>query len=258
MTDVLCIGLSANDKIGHIFGPDSHEAMDITVQTDRILERLFTFLDEQIGLQNCLITLTADHGVTPMPEVTQRWSGKVVGGRIGEKTINDVAEKALVKEYGSSPTGDWIIGSPIPYLYLNPEALREMSIEPAAAEIVIQEALLLRPEFQAVYTYTQLLSGDISDYLGRMALFSFHPQRSGDVFYQLKPFYMNWNGYGSTHGEPWSYDSHVPLLWFGTNIKPGTYAREVSPADIAPTLTTILGVGLPAGVQGKVLTELLP
>ena len=259
VTDILCIGLSANDKIGHVFGPDSHEVMDIIIRTDRILEKLFTFLDEQIGLEHCLITLTADHGVAPMPEVIQGRLGKVEAGRIHRNAIKDIAENALVKVFGfPQASGDWIIGFPIPYLYLNPETLLEKGIEPETAEKVIRDALLLRPEFQAVYTYAQLLSGVVGDSLGRKVLYSFHPMRSGNVFYQLKPFYINWGEFGSTHGEPWNYDSHVPLLWFGSGIKPGTYAREVSPADLAPTLSTILGVGFPTGVQGKVLTELLP
>ncbi len=259
VTDILCIGLSANDKLGHLFGPDSHEVMDIIIRTDRILEKFFAFLDERIGLEHCLITLTADHGVAPMPEVIQSRLGKVEAGRINKDAIKDIAEKALVKAFGSPQTsGDWVIGSPIPYLYLNPEALLAMGIESETAEKVIREALLLRPEFQAVYTYAQLLSGAVSDSLGRKALYSFHPQRSGNVFYQLKPFYITWVGFGTTHGAPWSYDSHVPLLWYGADIKPGIYAREVSPADLAPTLSTILGIGFPTGVQGKVLTEILP
>ena len=258
VTDILCIGLSANDKIGHLYGPDSHEVMDIIIRTDRILEKLFTFLDERIGLQHCLITLTADHGVAPMPEVIQSRLGKIEAGRINNNAIKDIAEKALVKAFGSPLSGDWIIGFPLPSLYLNPEALREKGIDSAAAEIVMREALLLRPEFQAVYTYTQLLSGAVGNSLGRKALYSFHPQRSGNVFYQLKPYYINWSEFGTTHGQPWSYDSHVPLLWYGAGIKPGNYTREVSPADLAPTLSTMLGVGLPTGVQGKVLTELLP
>src|SRR5262245_57662149 len=66
--DLLCISFSSNDLIGHNWGPDSHEVLDVTLRSDLIVAELLTFLDERIGKGNYLLALTADHGICPLPE----------------------------------------------------------------------------------------------------------------------------------------------------------------------------------------------
>jgi arylsulfatase A-like enzyme len=88
--------------------------------------------------------------------------------------------------------------------------------------------------------------------------FSFHPERSGSIYYELKPYIVpGQEPTGTTHGSPWSYDTRVPLLWFGASVKRGTHAGPVSIVDIAPTLSTLLGIGKPSGSRGRVLREML-
>ncbi len=256
VTDILCIGFSANDRIGHAFGPGSHEVMDITIRTDRLLEKLFAFIDEKVGLRNCAIVLTADHGVAPMPEALRAQNANASAGRIDKKIFREAAEKALTEKFGSPQSAkEWILAHQDAYLYLNPAALREKGVEAAAAEQVVKNALQRLPAIHSVYTHTQLQSAQVDGDHGKKALHSFHPMRTGNIFYQLRPFYFD-RKFGSTHGEPWNYDGHVPMLWYSPGIKPGTYYQQVSVADIAPTLAAMLQIEFPAASQGRVLYEL--
>lgn len=259
VTDILCLGFSANDKIGHEYGPNSHEVMDITIRTDRILEKLFNFIDQKVGLQNCTILSTSDHGVAPLPEVLSAHNNNLQAGRVKARVFETAVEQALTREFGPLQTSKaWIIKHIYTNIYLNPRALRENGITSSAAEQVVKDTLQQMSGIHAVYTYAQLEAGNVSGNLGRKALHSFHPLRSGNIFYQLKPYYiMRKENTGTTHGEPWSYDAHVPMLWYGVGLKPGTYYTSVSVADIAPTLSVILKIEFPAGVQGSVLHELL-
>jgi predicted AlkP superfamily pyrophosphatase or phosphodiesterase len=263
--DLLGLGFSANDLVGHSFGPDSHEMMDITVRTDRMLERLFTFLGQQIGLDRVVIVLTSDHGVAPLPELAggagQRGSR---GGRIDPAVMAAAAEDALRGRYGAprrptfldQPT--WIIYQSPPWLYLNLEGLEDKRISLVDAERVAQQAVQRVPGVARVITGTELRLERANRSHSRTEL-SFYPGRSGNIYYVLDPYLIpEKQTEGTTHGSPWEYDTHVPLLWWGTGtaIKPGSYAGSVSEADLAPTLSQLLGIRPPTGSQGRVLSEM--
>jgi hypothetical protein len=88
--------------------------------------------------------------------------------------------------------------------------------------------------------------------------FSFYPTRSGNVYYELRPYVVPGDdSTGTTHGSPWSYDTRVPVLWLGAAVRRGTYGGPVSIADIAPTMSSILGIDRPSGSRGRVLQEML-
>jgi len=257
VTDMLCIGFSANDRIGHAFGPNSHEVMDVTIRTDRILEKLFAFINEKVGLQFCTMMLTADHGVAPMPEVLQAQNPQSGALRVDGGDFVKIADAALTQRFGAlSNDTTWIIYQDDEMIYLNPAALAEKNISAADAERVVKSALQSLPYVHAVYTHTELASGNVFGELGKKAWLSFHPPRSANIFLQLNPWVLN-DDRGTTHGQPWSYDSHVALLWYGVGIKPGKYYQQVEVADIAPTLASILGVQPPAAVQGRALDALI-
>jgi hypothetical protein len=252
ITDILCVSFSANDHAGHLYGPDSHEVMDMVVRTDRTLEQFFQFIDHRIGLQKCLIILTADHGTSPMPERIHALSKEIPAGRIDGGKLLAAGEAALNATFG--PLADksrWLVGDDASLLIF-PAALREKKIESAAAQTVVRDALLKLDFVQAAYTRRQLENGDVNDELGRRALLSFNKARSGDVFYQAKPYYFTRSS-GSNHGSPYNYDTHVPLLWYGVGIKAGLHAERVAVSDLAPTLSHLLGLPAPPLSEGHVL-----
>lgn len=262
-TDLLAVSYSANDRVGHWFGPDSHEVMDVTVRTDRELERLFAFLDERVGLERVLVVLTADHGVAPLPEVVEGLGpAPQAAGRVADSVPVKRVEEALTERYGPPPEGRWVVWHDDPNLYLDEAALRSADVPVADAEQIAARAVASVPGVFAGFGHAELeaarLAGEpLTDVTAR-AVRSFHPGRTGNVFYQLDPHhFVEDEPVGTTHGSPWSYDTRVPILWHGPGVRPGVYRTPASVSDIAPTLSALLGLAPPSGATGRVLTELL-
>jgi predicted AlkP superfamily pyrophosphatase or phosphodiesterase len=255
--DILGISFSANDLAGHAYGPDSHEMMDITIRTDRILGRFFSFLATQVGLQNVVMVLTSDHGTPPLPEVVDRLNPRSGAGRFHPSPISPAVDSALTSRFGAAPEPGWVAYHSWPLVYLNPRALREKRVSVEEAERVAKAAVEAVPGVYQAFTATELRD-QRSIGAGSGAVLSFFPARSGNIYYELGPYIVQGSdSVGTTHGSPWSYDTRVPLVWFGLGIKPGGYRGTVSVADIAPTLSAILGITEPAGSQGRVLGEIL-
>jgi predicted AlkP superfamily pyrophosphatase or phosphodiesterase len=248
--DLLCIGFSQTDSAGHAYGPDSHEVMDSFLRLDRVLAEFFQFLDQRVGLAHCVIVLTADHGVSPLPERIQAAKGPAAAGRIG-KDLDGYLIAATAKALGPLPDDQyWIVHDNSGY-HLNPRALAAHEIPAARAEESLRAMLLAYPAIAAAYTRTQLTGSAPLDEFGEMTRLSYYPARSADVLFIEKPNFMS-RAKGTTHGTPYEYDTHVPQLWFGTGVKPGVHPERVAVEDIAPTLAGLLGVDLPAA-KGKKL-----
>jgi predicted AlkP superfamily pyrophosphatase or phosphodiesterase len=259
VTDMLCIGFSANDGLGHAYGPHSHEVMDMTLRTDRTLDDLFKFIDEKVGLANCTIVLTGDHGVADMPETIRQHNSSADVRRVNSDEIIFAGEKALSEAFGGLNDGlTWIMANEGTSIYLNPRVLSNKGIKAEAAENVLRDFIQRDPRVLNVYTLTQLASGQVAGELGERALRSFFPSRSGSVYFQLKPYNLDSDDpAGTTHGSTWSYDSHLPLLWYGVGIRPGVHYETVAIVDIAPTLAAILEIEFPGSVEGRVLGQIL-
>jgi hypothetical protein len=252
VTDLLCVSLSTNDTIGHNYGPDSHEVMDITLRTDRMLADFFKFLDGRVGLKNCTIVLTADHGVSPLPERLKLRDPAADTGRVDNVLVLKTAEAALDRAFGAPANGQhWVTVDGAALLFF-PEVLKQKKVAQPAAEKVVREALLTIPFVADAYTRTQLEAREAPGANGPAMLLSFNRARSADVLYVTKPFWFD-RKIGTNHGTPYDYDTHVPLLWFGAGVKPGTYPQRVGVDDLAPTLARLLGLSAPSQSQGRVL-----
>jgi hypothetical protein len=250
--DVLAVSLSSNDSIGHTYGPDSPEVRSVTLQTDKAIGALFAALDRKIGLNRVLVVFTSDHGVAPLPE--RAASLRLPGGRLTSDDLFGPMRKALAQRFGP---GDWIQGTAGTSPYLNHALLTERGVDPAAARAVAAAAATTVPQVARVYTRDQLLLGDVpSDTISRRVVESYHRDRSGDLEIILHPFWIRQKT-GTTHGTPYSYDSHIPLVIMGPGIRPGRYARHVSLNDVAPTLATALGIAAPAASAGRALNDLI-
>lgn len=255
--DLLAIGFSANDGVGHAYGPESHEVMDVTVRLDRTLARLFGFLDRTVGLEHVLVVLTSDHGVAPIPDVLQRLRPGTRARRVPPATIIDAVSAALEARYGVPAAGAWVAHHDFPNVYLNPAVLREKRIPVEQAERAAAEAIAALPGVHEALTATDLARQRAED-VRTPAVYSFYPGRSGNVYYQLEPYLLLDAGTtGTDHGSRWAYDQHVPLLWLGPGIRPGVHHVPTAVADLAPTLSALLGLVPPGGSQGRVLWEML-
>ena len=250
-TDVLAVSFSSNDYVGHAKGPDSPEVRDISIRTDRLLGKFLDYVDRQVGLANVVLVLTADHGVAPIPEVNEQ--RRMPGGRISGRILQTL-DQALTDKYGA---GRWLDGSSSA-VYLNQDLIRSKNLSPADVEDFAADTLRKVPHIFRVYTRHQLMEGRVpADAVSKAATNGFYPQRSGDLTVIPESYYLFEAAPGTSHGLPFNYDTHVPVIFFGAGIKPGTYRMPASANDIAPTLADLLGVEQPSGSVGRVLSEII-
>lgn len=249
-TDVLAVSLSSNDYVGHANGPDSPHVRDISIRTDRQLAGFFRFLETQVGMRNVLVVMTADHGVAPVPEVNQQ--RRMPGGRIPDVVAQ--LEAALVAKYGG---GKWIVGRSGVSPYLNHELIAQKNLTaPEVADFLAEAARNIPHVFRA-YSRYRLVNGQAAgDLIDRRILNGFHYQRSADVLVVCEPYYL-FEARGTSHGMPFGYDAHVPVIFMGPGVKAGQYHRRVMVNDIAPTLATMLDIETPSGSMGRVLDEII-
>jgi predicted AlkP superfamily pyrophosphatase or phosphodiesterase len=254
--DLLCISFSSNDAVGHTWGPDSQEVMDVTLRSDRIMQRLLDYLDDHVGRGRYLLALSADHGVCPLPEVSRR-QGKDAG-RINLKVLQQNVGAALNSAFGPDPDkAPWFRIESMGF-YLDGDVLRRRGLKQPAVERVLAEALKQEPGIQTAWTRTELLRGMPKDDVGRAVWRSFHPQRSGDVLPVLKPYYLPGEplGTGTTHGTPHAYDTHVPLLVYGPGVRPGVRQGAVTPQAVAAILAHGLGISAPDRAEAPLPDDL--
>jgi predicted AlkP superfamily pyrophosphatase or phosphodiesterase len=251
-TDLLAMSFSANDTVGHAKGPDSPEAEEITLHTDIVLGQFFDYLDKRLGMTNVLVVLTADHGVAPLPEVMQQ--RKMPGGRIPESTVLDTVSRALNEKYGEAK---WVTGHSGPSPYLDHALIASSKLELEEVQATAAAAVRALPHISRVFLREELRRGlSPADYVGRRVQNGFYYPRSSDLAIVPEPYWL-FDEKGTSHGTPWNYDSHVPVMFLGPWVKAGRYAGRIEVNDIAPTLAEILTIETPSGSSGRVLTEIL-
>jgi predicted AlkP superfamily pyrophosphatase or phosphodiesterase len=249
--DVLAVSFSSNDYVGHAVGPDAPEVRDMSIRTDRLLGKLMSLAEQEAGPGNTLVVLTADHGVAPVPEVNH--ARKMPGGRVSEPGLMQEMEDALGAKYGS---GKWVAANSNG-IYLNQELIQSKNLDSAEVERTAAAALESVDHVFRVYTRHQLLTGQVlQDPVTAAIERGFFARRGADVIPLLDPYYLTGSS-GTTHGTPFDYDTHVPIIFMGPGIKAGRFNQTVKVNDIAPTLATILGVEIPSGSIGRVLGEIL-
>ncbi len=252
LTDFLAVSFSANDYVGHAKGPDSEEVHDIALRTDQVLEKFFLYLDKKVGLANTLIVFSADHGVAPVVEVNQ--ARKMPGERLVAADQNKAVEKALTAKYGE---GKWIANRAEYGITLNHKLVASKGLALADVQETAADALRPLPGVFRVYTHTQLSHGQVpADRFNSRVNNGFFPARSADVTVVQNPYFI-YDKSGTTHGLPFSFDTHVPVIFMGVGVKAGRYHKQIAVNDIAPTLATMLDIEIPSGAYGRVLEEML-
>ncbi len=254
-TDLLAIGLSATDLVGHLYGPYSHESRDALARLDAALADFLAELEGIVGADRVLTVLTSDHGVLPLPEwlaATDRERCPVPGGRVdaGRFGLRLLAHLHLRESLFSRPR-QWLYfaGSQVAVKRgLARERGRSVAQVAARAEAWLesQEAVA------EAWTREEILSG--RSRTARLYRNSFDPERSGDLTIEVAPGCLITRYHaGTTHGTPHAYDREIPLLFHGAGITPARVEEPVHSIDIAPTLATRLGLALPEGLDGRVL-----
>jgi hypothetical protein len=249
--DLLCLSFSANDPVGHCWGPDSQEVFDTTLRSDRIVKELLRYLDAKVGRGRYVLALTADHGVCPLPEVARK-QGKDAG-HVALKRLTEEAEAFLDETFlGKGAEGPWIQAESGPWLYLNHSLLRQRRLEQVRVEEALAAWLSRQPGVLKACARTRLTRGPLNDDpIGERVRRSFHPGRSGDVAVVLEPYHLVGSPLdtGTSHGSPHPYDTHVPLLIYGPGIRAGARTEPTNPLAVATILARSLGIEPPAGAD---------
>ena len=257
-TDFLGVSYSSIDYVGHEFGPRSREIQDILITLDRDIAELFAHLDRKVGRGNYVVALSADHGVVPIPDDMARTG--VDAGVLHLPEVQEKIEKALEPFNYPKPAIARIADSNV---YFAPGLYDRLNQDGTAMQ-AISDAALSQPGVAAVYWADEIEDRPATQDPIRTAFAdSYFVGRSGDLFLVPKPYWLmdatpagKMRSYGTGHGTPYNYDQHVPILLMGYGIQPGDYYREVTPADIAPTLASLCGITL-ASRDGHVLFEAL-
>ena len=255
--DMLAIGLSATDYVGHAFGPDSLEAEDNLLRLDANLEAFLDRIDRSVGLDRTLVALSSDHGIPSAPEWTRLHGGGAVG-RVDTPAMIAGLRERLRERFDLSR--DPLFGFSHPSVFLDEKLLDAGGVDIVEAERATAEYLAGFEGIRAAYTRTDILAGKVggSRETDRVAA-GFHPSRSGHVVVVQHPGWHldKWPGFfAATHGSPHDYDAHVPMIFKGPGLRSATVDREVGSESFAPSVARYLGLRPPADATGRPLAEI--
>jgi predicted AlkP superfamily pyrophosphatase or phosphodiesterase len=259
ITDFLGVSFSSTDYVGHFFGPSSLESEDNILQLDRTLASLFSYIDKNIGLDNTLIVLSADHGSPEAPGYLESL-GIPTGNVSPDSWDKQPAIDRIRSKFGIK--GKLIEGYDHPYIYLTNEIISNPDIDLFALEAAIADELVRFPGVSFAIPSTALERGTFpNNQLTSAVSKNYHPKRSGNIYVVFNPgwFINDLDGLSVAvvHGSPWRYDTYVPIIFAGYGIKPQVVSRRVYTVDVALTLATIVGTKPPSGASGEVLLEVL-
>ncbi|MCX7953681.1 MAG: alkaline phosphatase family protein [Bacteroidales bacterium] len=250
-TDILCISLSSTDYIGHIFGPRSVEIEDTYLKLDYDISVFLEFLETELGKENVLIVLTSDHGVGDSPQYLN--DNKQPGGIFKQFYALSLLRSFLNAMYGE---GEWVLGYSSLQYFLNRNLIEDSKLnlkdfQETVAGFLLQFTGVANAVTSYHMQYNVYTSGQLS-----LLQKSFNPKRSGDVMILLESGYIEDSNYMYEHNGPYSYNTHVPLIFYGWRIPRSVITRTIEIIDIAPTIANILQIEPPMGACGKVISEL--
>jgi predicted AlkP superfamily pyrophosphatase or phosphodiesterase len=291
VTDLLVVSLSPNDIQGHQFGPDSDFEQQMILALDQQLDDFNSWLDQNIGLQNVWLALTADHGIAPIAGEAAKLG--IHADAVDMDKVYGALNKELSKRFSPGVAESYLLPGPdLPYIVLDQRVFKKAGIDEKTAEEAVasllpaavaaqdpnptayrrlfpapptvvqpsQQRLPTSPHVQYTFTRLQMAAGQLPPTeFGRMIAHSYAEHGNWDVMMVLDAYQLAGTGQfaGTTHFSPWSYDRHVPLAFYGAPFIPGEYHGQVAPVDLAVTFASLAGVNRPSAAVGRVLSEAL-
>lgn len=248
-TDFLAVSFSSTDYVGHQFGPHSVEVEDTYLRLDRDLNDLLSYLDQKVGEGSYVVMLTADHGAVEVP--SELMDKGLPGGYFDSDHVVKKLDDYLTKTYGQK---EWIEDYKNQQIYLNRDLISEQ--EHSLKEMQKDAAHYLL-QFEGVKSTNTAYNFQYENYShNQQAMYQrgFLYARSGDVYIQLKSGWLD-SSYktGTSHGSPYNYDTHVPLLFYGWNVPQGSSSKHTAIPQIAPTISNMLNIPMPSASRARVL-----
>ena len=251
-TDFLAVSFSSPDYIGHRFGPQSIEVEDNYLRLDQDLAKLFDYLDKTVGKDQYLVFITADHAVAEVPSYLT--SERVPAGNFNSGLVMNQLKGFAMAMYGE---GNWILNFSNEQVFLNKDLAREKKIDFVQMQRDIADFSLRFKGVKEGYTAYDLRNTEFTRNRPHLLQMGYNHKASGDVLLVLEPSWLAGGQRGTTHGSGYSYDTHVPLAFYGWKIKSGKSANYTTVTDIAPTLSIMLKIKMPNGTTGQPIKEIL-
>lgn len=250
--DLLAISFSATDYVGHQFGPQSLELEDTYIRLDQDLSALLKELDQRVGPENYVLFLTADHGAVRVPQYLM--DNDIPAGYFETETIVDQANRFLSNYMGE---GAWVQNFSNNQFFLNMDLVYEQKKGKKEVEDLLVEYALTLEGVANAYTSSDLIATNNGGKFLSLVQKGYNQKNSGNVAITLLPGWVTFPRKGTTHGSAYSYDTHVPLLWYGNGIPKGSTSKEMYITDVAATVATILNISFPNGSIGKPILEVV-
>ena len=250
-TDFLALSFSSTDYVGHRFGPQSKEIEDTYLRLDQDIERLLNYLDKKYGKDQYVVFLSADHAVAEV--ATHMISENVPGGNLRTSVVGTELLNYISSNYGE---GEWIKNSSNGQLFLNHELINEKKLNQEDFENEIAQFLLKFEGIKEVYTGTAMRTREFTEGRAMRLQMGYNHKASGDILMILEPGWLTGGATGTSHGTGYTYDTNVPILFYGGNVPAGESSRYATITDIAPTLSMMLDIKLPNGATGQPILEI--
>lgn len=250
-SDFLAISFSSTDYVGHSFGPQSIELEDTYLRLDKDIAEILTYLDAQYGKDQVLVFLTADHAVAEVPGYAN--SKKLPGGVFDRNASISDMKKAINQAFGNV---DLLVGEENSQLYFNHNLMEKMGIDAKKLFDVVRKSYQKQAGFSELINLKDIQGANLNAQFTQLIINGYHPARSGDFMILLKPSWFMGSQTGTTHSTLYSYDTHVPLLFYGWKVKPAEIIKRTSISDISVTLANWLHIMEPSGSIGNVITQI--
>lgn len=252
VTDFLAVSFSSPDYIGHNFGPQSKEVQDTYMRLDLEIARLLKKLDKTVGEGEYVVFLSADHGVAEnslrMRDLgfnANNISSRAFAGYIQTKFNSKYGEAKWFKVAGGSD------------LYLDRDLIEEKGLDLYEMQLYAAQTAMSFKGIHLAMTGTDLLRNSQTEHLRQLIQNAYHPKESGDVKLIYQPAWQAGRAKGTGHGNAWTYDTHVPVIFYGWGIKQGTSVRDIHITDIAPTISMLMNMRMTNGNNGQPIFEAL-
>lgn len=251
-TDMLCVSFSSTDYVGHSYGPRSVEVEDVYLRLDKDIEELLNYLNETIGKDNYVVFLTADHGACDVPAHLKDM--KIPGGYMNEGELKQTIQSYLKQQYGDS----LVLALENQQVFLDEKKMMSLQLNKFAVEHNLANFLLSVKGVAEAYPsevlkYENYTEGTFKYLIQK----GYNHVRSGNVAFSYNPAWMEYMAKGTTHGASYSYDTHVPVLFYGAGIPKGSTIKKIHVVDIAPTISMLLHMSFPNGTTGQPLQEVI-
>jgi predicted AlkP superfamily pyrophosphatase or phosphodiesterase len=251
ITDFLTVSFSSTDYVGHILGPRSMELQDTYLRLDQTIADFLVYLDKTVGKDNYLLFLTADHAGAENVNYLK-------DNKYNVKSISPSDIVKSLKKYSTETFGEDLVLNYSDFnLFFNKEIIKSKGLELSKVKQGFKDFLMTQEYVKRVYTEEEILATTGNDYYLNCIAKGYDTTQNGDLVILDKAGYIEYYGTGTSHGTPYSYDTHVPLIFYGWNVKKGeTHDRKVI-TQIAPTLAQKIKIPFPNGTESEVLLEVL-